>query len=237
MSDDEAELIMDDTIDGDQIDEEIELIETADPDEIRVFEEVRELQRAQLQALKDEEQAKLEDKDSDQDARFAYLKQSEIFAHFLGGGGNVHQAALEGSKGKAASGKKRKLVDSGKRSRISEEDEDRELMKCAQNKSPLTGTMRKCQHFFHSSSIYHISLHLISDQLEGLNWLMRLHDNNINGILADEMGLGKQYLPSTHFFNLLFRKNLADNFSVRIFERQAKHIWSTSRHLSQIHHR
>jgi SWI/SNF-related matrix-associated actin-dependent regulator of chromatin subfamily A member 5 len=28
-------------------------------------------------------------------------------------------------------------------------------------------------------------------QLEGLNWLINLHDNNISGILADEMGLGK----------------------------------------------
>ena len=28
-------------------------------------------------------------------------------------------------------------------------------------------------------------------QLEGLNWLVKLHDNGINGILADEMGLGK----------------------------------------------
>jgi SWI/SNF-related matrix-associated actin-dependent regulator of chromatin subfamily A member 5 len=28
-------------------------------------------------------------------------------------------------------------------------------------------------------------------QLEGLNWLVRLFDNGVNGILADEMGLGK----------------------------------------------
>ena len=28
-------------------------------------------------------------------------------------------------------------------------------------------------------------------QLEGLNWLLKLHYMNINGILADEMGLGK----------------------------------------------
>ena len=27
-------------------------------------------------------------------------------------------------------------------------------------------------------------------QLEGLNWMVRLQDNGINGILADEMGLG-----------------------------------------------
>lgn len=28
-------------------------------------------------------------------------------------------------------------------------------------------------------------------QLEGLNWLIKLHDHGISGILADEMGLGK----------------------------------------------
>ncbi|KAM1480261.1 hypothetical protein ACFX2I_027427 [Malus domestica] len=28
-------------------------------------------------------------------------------------------------------------------------------------------------------------------QLAGLNWLIRLYENRINGILADEMGLGK----------------------------------------------
>jgi SNF2 family DNA or RNA helicase len=27
-------------------------------------------------------------------------------------------------------------------------------------------------------------------QLEGLNWMIRLFENGINGILADEMGLG-----------------------------------------------
>ena len=28
-------------------------------------------------------------------------------------------------------------------------------------------------------------------QVRGLNWMIGLHENNINGILADEMGLGK----------------------------------------------
>lgn len=28
-------------------------------------------------------------------------------------------------------------------------------------------------------------------QLEGLNWLYKLYQANLNGILADEMGLGK----------------------------------------------
>ncbi|CAE7493720.1 CHR11 [Symbiodinium microadriaticum] len=30
-----------------------------------------------------------------------------------------------------------------------------------------------------------------SYQLEGLNWMIKLHNHGINGILADEMGLGK----------------------------------------------
>ena len=32
---------------------------------------------------------------------------------------------------------------------------------------------------------------LRSYQLEGLNWMIKLYNNNISGILADEMGLGK----------------------------------------------
>ena len=30
-----------------------------------------------------------------------------------------------------------------------------------------------------------------SYQIEGLSWMVKLHDNCVNGILADEMGLGK----------------------------------------------
>ena len=38
-------------------------------------------------------------------------------------------------------------------------------------------------------------------QLEGLNWLVKLYDNGINGILADEMGLGASPAPcSTRLF-------------------------------------
>lgn len=32
---------------------------------------------------------------------------------------------------------------------------------------------------------------LRSYQLDGLNWLYKLHEAKLNGILADEMGLGK----------------------------------------------
>ena len=35
------------------------------------------------------------------------------------------------------------------------------------------------------------SLKLSTYQLIGLNWLLRMHKEKLNGVLADEMGLGK----------------------------------------------
>lgn len=32
---------------------------------------------------------------------------------------------------------------------------------------------------------------IVSAQIKGLEWLVSLYNNNLNGILADEMGLGK----------------------------------------------
>lgn len=36
-----------------------------------------------------------------------------------------------------------------------------------------------------------LSLLLLVCQIKGLEWLVSLYNNNLNGILADEMGLGK----------------------------------------------
>jgi len=32
---------------------------------------------------------------------------------------------------------------------------------------------------------------MVGYQIAGLNWMVSLYNNNLNGILADEMGLGK----------------------------------------------
>lgn len=37
-------------------------------------------------------------------------------------------------------------------------------------------------------------------QLSGLQWMVSLYNNNLNGILADEMGLGKKWIMCTHSF-------------------------------------
>lgn len=106
--------------------------------------------------------------------RLAYLmKQSEVFAHFLSGGSTANDS------NHTRSGKS-----SGKRSKMTEESEDKELMQLAtSNKAIITRLTN--QPFSITGGT------MKSYQLEGLNWLIKLHDNNINGILADEMGLGK----------------------------------------------
>jgi SWI/SNF-related matrix-associated actin-dependent regulator of chromatin subfamily A member 5 len=37
----------------------------------------------------------------------------------------------------------------------------------------------------------YLNLSLKDFQIDGLNWLIKMHDNGLNGILADEMGLGE----------------------------------------------
>ncbi|OWM74109.1 hypothetical protein CDL15_Pgr008420 [Punica granatum] len=58
-------------------------------------------------------------------------------------------------------------------SKLTEEEEDEEYLK--EEEDGLSGIQGKMRDY----------------QLAGLNWLIRLYENGINGILADEMGLGK----------------------------------------------
>ncbi len=45
-------------------------------------------------------------------------------------------------------------------------------------------------YIFVSYSFMHTGGNLKEYQLTGLQWLVSLYNNNLNGILADEMGLG-----------------------------------------------
>jgi len=106
------------------------------------------------------------------------LSTSDVYKHFIQPPTPKKKGGKKGHEGRH--GKARKT----------EEEEDKELMQQdggeeAEKKEPIklierlekqpsviTGTMR-------------------AYQLEGLNWMISLHNKNINGILADEMGLGK----------------------------------------------
>jgi SWI/SNF-related matrix-associated actin-dependent regulator of chromatin subfamily A member 5 len=106
------------------------------------------------------------------------MQQSEVFAHFLSGS-NV--ALTKGAKTSKKSGSKDKKKG---RSRLSEAAEDAAMMEAANH-------VRRVVRVDKQPSILVKECKLHPYQLEGLNWMIKLHDNGINGILADEMGLGK----------------------------------------------
>lgn len=70
------------------------------------------------------------------------------------------------------------------RHRKTEQEEDEELL-------AETNTNRKSITRFESSPFYIKNGELRDYQTRGLNWMISLYENGINGILADEMGLGK----------------------------------------------
>ena len=70
------------------------------------------------------------------------------------------------------------------RHRKTEQEEDEELL-------AETNTSAKCITRFDASPFYIKSGELRDYQVRGLNWMISLYENGINGILADEMGLGK----------------------------------------------
>jgi hypothetical protein len=95
------------------------------------------------------------------------LAQSEVFAHFLAG--TV-----------AAAGKKKGKGSRGKMNRMTEAEEDAQMLKSAQSKRTVIRLDQQP-----SILADHCKMH--EYQLEGLNWLIKLHCSGINGILADEV--------------------------------------------------
>jgi SWI/SNF-related matrix-associated actin-dependent regulator of chromatin subfamily A member 5 len=117
--------------------------------------------------------------------RLKYLVlRYDIFAHFLSSGSLAKQKLVEaaGSVETASPGEGAAGGTPGRR-RLTEREEDALLLEADEEG--------------HSESV-HLTVQppgirgtMRPYQIEGLNWLVRLHQHGINGILADEMGLGK----------------------------------------------
>ena len=82
----------------------------------------------------------------------------------------------------AASKKKGKKGSRGKKGRMTEAEEDEQMLKSAQSK-------RRVIRLDVQPSILASHCKMHAYQLEGLNWLVKLHCNGINGILADEVSI------------------------------------------------
>ncbi|KAJ3669555.1 hypothetical protein LUZ60_011505 [Juncus effusus] len=135
--------------------------------------ELQKIKKQKIQEILDAQNASIDaDMNNKGKGRLKYLlQQTEIFSHFAKGSQSAEKKT-HGGRGRHAS-------------EVTEEEEDEEYLK--EEEDALTGaggtrllTQPSC-----------IKGKMRDYQLAGLNWLIRLYENGINGILADEMGLGK----------------------------------------------
>ncbi|KAL8515571.1 hypothetical protein ACS0TY_014310 [Phlomoides rotata] len=135
--------------------------------------EMQRMKKHKIQEILDAQNAAIEaDMNNKGKGRLNYLlQQTELFAHFAKGDQSASQKKAKG-RGRHAS-------------KITEEEEDEECLKEVEDGLSGTGTTRLV------AQPSCIQGKMRDYQLAGLNWLIRLYDNGINGILADEMGLGK----------------------------------------------
>ncbi|XP_073498389.1 SWI/SNF-related matrix-associated actin-dependent regulator of chromatin subfamily A member 5 [Phyllobates terribilis] len=125
----------------------------------------------------------------DRSNRFDYLlKQTELFAHFIQPAAQKTPTSplkMKPGRPRLKKDEKQNLISAGdNRHRRTEQEEDEELL------TENAKTTNVCTRFEDSPS-YVKGGTLRDYQVRGLNWLISLYENGINGILADEMGLGK----------------------------------------------
>ncbi|TVU20874.1 hypothetical protein EJB05_30475 [Eragrostis curvula] len=134
--------------------------------------ELQKMKKQKIQEILDTQNAAIDaDMNNKGKGRLNYLlQQTEIFAHFAKGSQSNEKKPR--GRGRHAS-------------KMTEEEEDEEYLKEEEDALAGTGGTRLL------SQPSCIKGKMRDYQLAGLNWLIRLYENGINGILADEMGLGK----------------------------------------------
>jgi SWI/SNF-related matrix-associated actin-dependent regulator of chromatin subfamily A member 5 len=127
-------------------------------------------QRKALDELRDAQNTEVvkDEKQRGQDRLNYLLERTDIFSHFV----KAPLAAGSATDSSSSSGKRRR----GRHTAEGVDVDDTE--------SNFVTRWTETPSFIHGGEMKDY-------QLAGLNWLIKLYDNGINGILADEMGLGK----------------------------------------------
>ncbi|AQZ17821.1 ISW2 (YOR304W) [Zygosaccharomyces parabailii] len=137
----------------------------------------------------DAKNAKKRDK-NDTYQRFRHLLGlTDLFRHFISIRAKQDKNMQKLLKGIDNESKGRRLSDSGSRhTRKSEKEEDAELIADEEE----DGVDHYENDDYVTETPWYIKHGKLRDyQIQGLNWLISLHENRLSGILADEMGLGK----------------------------------------------
>ncbi|XP_010546921.1 PREDICTED: ISWI chromatin-remodeling complex ATPase CHR11 isoform X3 [Tarenaya hassleriana] len=158
--------------DDEEDDEDGEKAEVSKRERARL-KEMQKMKKQKIQEMLDAQNAAIDaDMNNKGKGRLKYLlQQTELFAHFAKGDQSSSQKKTKG-RGRHAS-------------KITEEEEDEECLKEEEDGLSGAGNTRLV------AQPSCIQGKMRDYQLAGLNWLIRLYENGINGILADEMGLGK----------------------------------------------
>ncbi|BGP31421.1 chromatin remodeling complex Adenosinetriphosphatase [Rhodotorula toruloides] len=148
-------------------------------------------------------------KSADSIKRFTYLLgQTDLFKHFcdLKAQRDPTFAKLLAEAENAGKAKGRRGKAAQSRGRKSEKEEDNELLQAEEGTDGLAEG--DGPFVFTESPAYVKGGKMREYQIQGLNWMVGLHYNGINGILADEMGLGKTLQTISFLGYLKFIRNI-----------------------------
>lgn len=163
----------DDNATTDVVDSEgVEKVDNGEEQENLEAEELEEARRERQELLALDESEKKKDLEEpsliNMDSKMDYLvQQSDVFAHFLAG----TVAAGENKKKKGAASSSGRGTKAG---RLTEAEEDARMLKTADSRRRIIRVDKQ-------PTILSSICKMHDYQIEGLNWLIKLHDHGING--------------------------------------------------------